>query len=161
MFLSKISFFLDIGGLYLRHNSTPSSSGGLGPTRSFFGTSAQQQQPQVDSNVLNDIEIEAQYLAASLDNLTENLCNLLHSVSVSGWLANFPPNLKISSKMFRWPVPSFNTGHSSSLRTMASDGMGEDDMIKENRFFSSSIQVLRWPKSNLQKARSGCSPQNL
>ncbi|CAD7094094.1 unnamed protein product [Hermetia illucens] len=71
----------DIGGLYLRHNSTPSSSGGLGPTRSFFGTSAQQQQPQVDSNVLNDIEIEAQYLAASLDNLTENLCNLLHSIS--------------------------------------------------------------------------------
>ncbi|XP_037926035.1 uncharacterized protein LOC119661000 isoform X2 [Hermetia illucens] len=71
----------NIGGLYLRHNSTPSSSGGLGPTRSFFGTSAQQQQPQVDSNVLNDIEIEAQYLAASLDNLTENLCNLLHSIS--------------------------------------------------------------------------------
>lgn len=37
---------------------------------------------QVDSNVLNDIEIEAQYLAASVDNLTENLCNLLHSVSI-------------------------------------------------------------------------------
>lgn len=36
---------------------------------------------QIDSNVLNDIEIEAQYLAASVDNLTENLCNLLHSVS--------------------------------------------------------------------------------
>lgn len=36
---------------------------------------------QVDSNVLNDIELEAQYLAASVDNLTENLCNLLHSVS--------------------------------------------------------------------------------
>lgn len=38
---------------------------------------------QIDSNVLNDIEIEAQYLAASVDNLTENLCNLLHSVSLS------------------------------------------------------------------------------
>lgn len=36
---------------------------------------------QVDSNVLNDIEIEASYLAASVDNLTENLQSLLHSVS--------------------------------------------------------------------------------
>lgn len=35
---------------------------------------------QVDSNVLNDIEIEASYLAASVDNLTENLQSLLHSV---------------------------------------------------------------------------------
>lgn len=34
-----------------------------------------------DTNVLNDVEIEAQYLAASVDNLTENLCNLLHSIS--------------------------------------------------------------------------------
>lgn len=39
--------------------------------------------PQIDANVLNDIEIEAQYLAANIDNITENLCNLLHSVSVS------------------------------------------------------------------------------
>lgn len=38
--------------------------------------------PQIDANVLNDIEIEAQYLAANVDNITENLCNLLHSVSV-------------------------------------------------------------------------------
>jgi hypothetical protein len=37
--------------------------------------------PQLDSNVLNDIEIEAQYLAANVDNLTENLANLLHSIS--------------------------------------------------------------------------------
>lgn len=36
--------------------------------------------PQIDPNVLNDIEIEAQYLASNIDNLTENLCNLLHSV---------------------------------------------------------------------------------
>lgn len=36
--------------------------------------------PQIDANVLNDIEIEAQYLAANVDNITENLCNLLHSV---------------------------------------------------------------------------------
>lgn len=37
--------------------------------------------PQLDSNVLNDIEIEAQYLASNVDNLTENLVNLLHSIS--------------------------------------------------------------------------------
>lgn len=36
---------------------------------------------QLDSNVLNDLEIEAQYLAANIDNLTENLANLLHSIS--------------------------------------------------------------------------------
>lgn len=38
--------------------------------------------PQIDANALNDIEIEAQYLAANLDGITENLCNLLHSVNV-------------------------------------------------------------------------------
>lgn len=37
--------------------------------------------PQIDSNALNDIEIEAQYLAANVDGITENLGNLLHSVS--------------------------------------------------------------------------------
>lgn len=37
--------------------------------------------PQIDANALNDIEIEAQYLAANLDGITENLANLLHSVS--------------------------------------------------------------------------------
>lgn len=36
--------------------------------------------PQIDANALNDIEIEAQYLAANLDGITENLANLLHSV---------------------------------------------------------------------------------
>ncbi|CAH1717948.1 unnamed protein product [Chironomus riparius] len=37
--------------------------------------------PQLDSNVLSDLEIEAQYLAANVDSLTENLSNLLHSIS--------------------------------------------------------------------------------
>lgn len=37
--------------------------------------------PQIDANALNDIEIEAQYLAANLDGITENLGNLLHSVN--------------------------------------------------------------------------------
>jgi methyl-accepting chemotaxis protein len=37
--------------------------------------------PQMDTQCLADIEIEAQYLAANVDNLTENLTNLLHSIS--------------------------------------------------------------------------------
>lgn len=64
---------------YASHNSTPSAnnpSGGM-LTRRFLQT----QRPQIDANVLSDIEIEAQYLAASVDNLMENLCNLLHSIS--------------------------------------------------------------------------------
>lgn len=35
---------------------------------------------QVDANLLNDLECEARKLATSVDNLTENLCNILHSV---------------------------------------------------------------------------------
>lgn len=47
--------------------------------------------PQIDANALNDIEIEAQYLAANLDGITENLCNLLHSVrKLCQILNNFP-----------------------------------------------------------------------
>ncbi|XP_016991736.2 BLOC-1-related complex subunit 6 [Drosophila rhopaloa] len=37
--------------------------------------------PEVDGSVLSDIELEAQYLATSVDNLLENLGNLLHSIS--------------------------------------------------------------------------------
>lgn len=36
--------------------------------------------PKDSFSILNDIEIQSQYLATSLDHLTENLCNLLHSV---------------------------------------------------------------------------------
>lgn len=39
--------------------------------------------PQIDANALNDIEIEAQYLASNIDGITENLCNLLHSVRLN------------------------------------------------------------------------------
>lgn len=60
------------------HHSTPSTTTGGGMTKQFL---QMPQLPQIDANVLNDIEIEAQYLAASVDNLTENLCNLLHSIS--------------------------------------------------------------------------------
>ncbi|XP_055373084.1 BLOC-1-related complex subunit 6 [Condylostylus longicornis] len=59
------------------HNSTSPSTSGI-MTRHFLSS---QNLPQIDSNVLNDIEIEAQYLAASADNLIENLGNLLHSIS--------------------------------------------------------------------------------
>lgn len=36
---------------------------------------------QVDVGLLNDLECEAQRMATSIDNLTENLCGILHSVS--------------------------------------------------------------------------------
>lgn len=36
---------------------------------------------EIKGNILSDIEIETQYLATSVDNLFENLCNLLHSIS--------------------------------------------------------------------------------
>lgn len=48
--------------------------------RNFLQQSAQMAH-QIDVNVLSDVEIEAQYLATSVDMLTENLCNLLHSIS--------------------------------------------------------------------------------
>lgn len=59
--------------------STPSQSHVV--PRQFIQQSQYHQQQQIDIDCLNDIEIEAQYLAASVDNLTENLCNLLHSIS--------------------------------------------------------------------------------
>ncbi|XP_075161680.1 BLOC-1 related complex subunit 6 [Haematobia irritans] len=58
--------------------NTGESATVTGMTKQFFQTPLI---PQIDANVLNDIEIEAQYLASSLDNLTENLSNLLHSIS--------------------------------------------------------------------------------
>ena len=58
--------------------STPSQS--LQLPRQFLQQS-QQMRYEIDSNVLSDLEIEAQYLATTVDNLTENLCNLLHSIS--------------------------------------------------------------------------------
>lgn len=57
------------------------------PTEPSEGSASNQLQrqflssvPQIDANALNDIELEAQYLAANIDGITENLCNLLHSV---------------------------------------------------------------------------------
>lgn len=36
---------------------------------------------QVDARLLSDLECEAHCLATSIDNLTENLCGILHSIS--------------------------------------------------------------------------------
>ena len=38
-------------------------------------------EPKDIMSMMSDLEIQSQYLATSLDHLTENLCNLLHSVS--------------------------------------------------------------------------------
>lgn len=59
----------------LRNNTQPLEMTTEQIQRQFFTAF-----PQIDANALNDIEIEAQYLAANLDGITENLCNLLHSV---------------------------------------------------------------------------------
>ncbi|KAG5681218.1 hypothetical protein PVAND_010672 [Polypedilum vanderplanki] len=64
--------------------SSPASSSAQATQQSFSNIPKQVSNslpPQLDSNVLSDIEIEAQYLAANVDNLTENLQNLLHSIS--------------------------------------------------------------------------------
>lgn len=36
---------------------------------------------QLDTALINDLECEAQRMATSIDNLIENLCGILHSVS--------------------------------------------------------------------------------
>lgn len=54
--------------------------------------------PKDTFNILNDIEIQSQYLASSIDHLTENLCNLLHSVR----FIKYPPTVLITfSLLFR------------------------------------------------------------
>ncbi|XP_050078216.1 BLOC-1-related complex subunit 6 [Anopheles maculipalpis] len=67
--------------------SLPGSSGGIygrGSTAygvGFTGTNPSSSVSSVDPNVLNEIEREAQALAASVDNLSESLCSVLHSIS--------------------------------------------------------------------------------
>ncbi|XP_030380164.1 BLOC-1-related complex subunit 6 [Scaptodrosophila lebanonensis] len=59
--------------------TTPSTSTAPGVmTRRFLQS---RNIPEIDGNVLSDIELEAQYLATAVDNLLENLGNLLHSIS--------------------------------------------------------------------------------
>lgn len=65
----------DYGAASSEH-TTPSTS--AAPISRFLQS---RNVPEVDGNVLSDIELEAQYLATSVDNLVENLGNLLHSIS--------------------------------------------------------------------------------
>lgn len=68
-------FLVSIRQVTLKNNTQPMEMTTAQIQRQFFTAF-----PQIDANALNDIEIEAQYLAANLDGITENLCNLLHSV---------------------------------------------------------------------------------
>uniref|UniRef100_A0A182K204 BLOC-1-related complex subunit 6 C-terminal helix domain-containing protein n=1 Tax=Anopheles christyi TaxID=43041 RepID=A0A182K204_9DIPT len=62
-----------------------SSSGAYGRGPMVYGGGFSGVNPasasSVDPNVLNEIEREAQALAASVDNLSESLCSVLHSIS--------------------------------------------------------------------------------
>ncbi|EDX07036.1 GD11019 [Drosophila simulans] len=71
---------------YSSEHTTPLSS--MGPIGATSGNGLLTRRflqsrniPEVDGSVLSDIELEAQYLASSVDNLMENLGNLLHSIS--------------------------------------------------------------------------------
>lgn len=70
-------FYADVGERLLKSSNDASTSHSQRQFMSMF--------PQIDANALNDIEVEAQYLAANVDGITENLANLLHSVSKSKW----------------------------------------------------------------------------
>ncbi|XP_058124409.1 BLOC-1-related complex subunit 6 [Anopheles ziemanni] len=61
----------------------PSTSGGYGrgPLPYPIAGGANYCASSVDPTVLNEIEREAQALAASVDSLSENLCSVLHSIS--------------------------------------------------------------------------------
>ncbi|XP_071439136.1 BLOC-1-related complex subunit 6 isoform X2 [Hetaerina americana] len=48
-------------------------------TPSLYRQALTPQLPTIDSNVLNDLEIEARKVATSVDTLTENLAGILHS----------------------------------------------------------------------------------
>ncbi|KAH8297714.1 hypothetical protein KR054_006510 [Drosophila jambulina] len=66
---------------YPSEHTTPSTSVSVAPgmlTRRFLQS---RNVPEIDGHVLSDIQLEAQYLASSVDNLLENLGNLLHSIS--------------------------------------------------------------------------------
>lgn len=49
---------------------------------------------QLDTGLLNDLEFEARKVATSIDNLTENLCGILHSVRRKTILTCFENNLQ-------------------------------------------------------------------
>ncbi|KAI4467088.1 hypothetical protein MML48_2g00012757 [Holotrichia oblita] len=59
--------------------SSPQAKKGDGNT--MYKQISTPQVGHIDINFLNDLESEAQHLATSVDNLTENLCGILHSIS--------------------------------------------------------------------------------
>ncbi|XP_050085934.1 BLOC-1-related complex subunit 6 [Anopheles aquasalis] len=64
------------------HLGLPQPSGSSAGQRGLPAPTSQHPHgSSIDPNVLNEIEREAQALAASVDNLTENLCSVLHSIS--------------------------------------------------------------------------------
>lgn len=52
------------------------------PSQQFLQQSHAAAQHQIDVTVISDVECECEYLAASVDTLTENLGDVLHSISV-------------------------------------------------------------------------------
>ncbi|XP_058815863.1 BLOC-1-related complex subunit 6 [Topomyia yanbarensis] len=75
----------DSGNPSSSRQSTPSAATGGGSTSNYGLMPKPFMIPphlnQIDPNALNEIEREAQALAASVDNLTESLCSVLHSIS--------------------------------------------------------------------------------
>ncbi|XP_053695783.1 BLOC-1-related complex subunit 6 [Sabethes cyaneus] len=75
----------DSGNPSISRQSTPSAATGAGSSSNYGLMPKPFMMPpqlnQIDPNVLNEVEREAQSLAASVDNLTENLCSVLHSIS--------------------------------------------------------------------------------
>ncbi|XP_040167726.1 BLOC-1-related complex subunit 6 [Anopheles arabiensis] len=78
--LSGLSFGPGTSGANLTLPGTSSSRGPMAYGSGFVAPHPASAS-SVDPNVLNEIEREAQALAASVDNLSESLCSVLHSIS--------------------------------------------------------------------------------
>lgn len=65
----------------MRIGDTPPFPATRSSTPCLYRQALMPQLPQVDPNVLNDLEIEVRKIATSVDSLTENLAGILHSVS--------------------------------------------------------------------------------
>ncbi|KAF4532798.1 hypothetical protein B566_EDAN002648 [Ephemera danica] len=64
-----------------KKGETPPFPGSRSSTPSLYRQALMPQLPNIDPNVLYDIEMEARRVATSVDTLTENLAGILHSVS--------------------------------------------------------------------------------
>uniref|UniRef100_A0A182LRB0 BLOC-1-related complex subunit 6 C-terminal helix domain-containing protein n=1 Tax=Anopheles culicifacies TaxID=139723 RepID=A0A182LRB0_9DIPT len=81
--LGGLSFAAGTSGPNLSLPGSSTGAYGRGPTAYGGGFIAANPATasSIDPNVLNEIEREAQALAASVDNLSESLCSVLHSIS--------------------------------------------------------------------------------